>query len=683
MLTRLLARACLLAMALVATAAQGQQDPAATVVITATRGQRSLADVPASVTVVGREELQATPGESIDDLIRTVPSVELPFMASYQLHPTANLISMRGLRSGFTSHALVMLDGVPINDSFSGFVQWNRVPKENVDRIEIVRGGGASLWGTYAMGGVINIITRVPKANQLSAEAGYGSLGTYHADLYGALIASEALTVSADVNRFNTDGYNPIPPAERTPLFVPTAFVADTAQFAANARLARDLTGYARLNLHQNHQTLFTPLSRNEQSVASFDLGTTKTFAGGSTLGGTLFHNNGHFQTDNTDDPNNPGGGSFTAEYVQNRHRTAVTDTGGSLIWASRAGGHGPAVSLGADAREISGSDIADIFDTTETQVRTDVGRGKQRFLGAFGQLGVFPLQKLEVLASARVQQWRNYEGFDGTLGGPGPVPDKTSTSLDPRVSLRYELTSAFALRAAAYKAFNAPNLDNLYRAFSTPSGIFLPNSQLDPERLVGGEVGFDVNARRLRGQVSFYRSDINKLITSRNLDPAEVPAGFFFGTRLINAGKARTQGMEAEFESPLTSALTARFGYAYTDAKLVENELDPASVGQQLQYVPRHKLTAGLSFARAGWQAALRARWVSETWGDNDHTLPIDPHTVVDASAGVDLMRSVNVFAQVANLFDRTYIADNSGFAPRMLGAPRTVFVGVRVRFI
>jgi len=115
------------------------------VVVTATRSERSITDVPASVIVIMRDEIAATPAHSVDEILRGA-GVEMSLTSSYQTHPTGNLIGMRGTKSGVTSHVLVMVDGVPINDAFSGFVQWNRVPLENIERIEIVRGGGASLW---------------------------------------------------------------------------------------------------------------------------------------------------------------------------------------------------------------------------------------------------------------------------------------------------------------------------------------------------------------------------------------------------------------------------------------------------------------------------------------------------------------------------------------------------------
>ena len=125
------------------------------IVVTATRSVRSIEDVPVSVSVVNVDRIAATPAKSLDDILRRVPSVDLPIASSGEIHPTADTIAMRGLGG---IRALVLLDGVPLNDPFFGTVQWGRAPLEAIDRVEIVRGGGATLWGNYAMGGVINVL---------------------------------------------------------------------------------------------------------------------------------------------------------------------------------------------------------------------------------------------------------------------------------------------------------------------------------------------------------------------------------------------------------------------------------------------------------------------------------------------------------------------------------------------
>ena len=634
------------------------------------------ANQPVSVAVVPRQQIEQTPAQSIDDVLRTVPSVNVPLAASYQVHPTANSFSMRGLGG---IRALVMVDGVPINDPFFGYVQWNRVPLNNIERVEIVRGGGSPLWGNYAMGGVVNIITRVPGKNEVGVQAGYGSYQTYRTDTYADVVVSNGFKVRANFDSWGTAGFRQIDPSFG-PIYVPTSFDAINGQVTAYFAPDSTLRGYLRFNYHENDQQLTTPLQTNDQRIYDFSGSVTKVI-GPSDITVTAFHEHSRFLTNNTGQPFGVPVGF--GEFLQNRHTTPVDATGASVQWSTRFNSVFRLFSIGADYHLIDGKDSAAIFDEFGTQVRTDVGRGKQQFLGAFVQANVFPTENLEILASARFQNFLNFDGFDG-VGGLGNVPDNSVNSFDPRVSIRYAFTPSFAVRGAAYTSFRAPNLDNLYRAFSVPFGVFEPNSQLRPEKLRGVEAGFDVKWGTVAAtQVTAYYSEIKDLITFRNLDASELPAGFFFGTRNINAGRAEVKGIEANTDWFIQSNLKATFGYAYSDSRIVENEFDPASVGNQQAGIPKQQASVGLTYLNShDWRVSTRLRWLDESWGDNAHTLPIDSHFVVDASLAYKLSKSSELFVNIENLFDRRYVVDNSGFNPPLFGTPFTAFAGVRMKF-
>jgi outer membrane receptor protein involved in Fe transport len=397
-------------------------------------------------------------------------------------------------------------------------------------------------------------------------------------------------------------------------------------------------------------------------------------------LTGTLFYTNSRFRTDNTATPTGVPVGY--GEYVQNVHNTPVEDTGISLVWSKRVSQYVPLLSFGVDYRIIDGEDVADIFDEAGVQTRTDIGRGKQAFTGGFAQISVTPVPSFEILASARYEYWNNNDGFIGTPGGPGDVPDKSATNLSPRLSLRYQVAPAFALRASAYQAFRAPNLDNLYRAFSTPFGIFLPNPALEPETLTGGEIGFDIQTARVRSQITFYDNTIDDLLTSRNLTPAELPPGFFFGSVSINAGQARSRGFEASLDWNFAPGWNAAFGYTYADSVITDNPLDPTTVGNQQGGVPANQASVGVNYEQPlGWQFLARLRWVERYFSDNAHTLPVGPSTVVDVGAAYRFSKRFEVFANVQNLFNEQYVADNSGFSPPLLlcNVERAIRVGDR----
>jgi outer membrane cobalamin receptor len=679
MIIKTIARALPCAPAIaVATAARAEScsDAPSDILVTATRSERSATDVPVSLSLVSADRLAATPAKALDDVLRHVPSVDLPISASDEIHPTATTISMRGLGG---IRALVLLDGVPLNDPFFGTIQWGRAPLEGIDRVEIVRGGEATLWGNYAMGGVINVISRDPTQTALFLQGSGGNLGSYRASANGALVVSDALKLSLEAETDHTDGFNESLPAERGPITRPNAFSAHNVSLGTAFKLGAQTTAHARISYHGNDQRYQTVLGFNTQRNWTYSGDLTQRIGSGS-LNATLFHGEGRFRTDNTGTPS--GFVSNAAEYVQNRHTTPVHDTGASLVWSQSLSGVLRSYTLGVDAHFISGSDTAQIYDETGKQVRTDIGRGKQRFIGGFVQASLRPVEPLEVLASARVQSFLNYDAFDGNPGGLGNLPSQRATTFNPRVSLRYAVSPALALRAAGYTAFRAPTMYNLYRTVSVPDGIFYSSATLTPEQLRGVEVGVDYTMGGLRALVTLYTNTIRNLLTFRNLDADELPPGFAFGARNINAGSARSRGVEAELNWAANEAWSFNAGYTYADSIIADNVLDPASVGLQQAYIPKHKLSASLSYAGAhGLSITPHIRYYSASFGDNDHTLQIDAHMVVDLSASYDVTTRLKVFANAQNLFNNRYIADNNGFEPRPLSSPFTVTAGVRIK--
>src|SRR5262249_38377801 len=260
-------------------------------------------------------------------------------------------------------------------------------------------------------------------------------------------------------------GYNTTPKDQRGPLDIATSFRQNNVQANALFGKSDNLAGYLRGNYHNNEQVLTTPSGRNNQHDGGLTAGITQRFTDTSFLELNSWFQHSRFITFNTDVPST--GTVGFQEFVQNVHTTPADDFGASAQWTKTLGKKIQLVQLGTDFRRISGYDSAAIFSETGTQVRTDLGKGKQQFIGLFGQCALRPFAiPLDGTVSARYDHFRNYEGFDGNPGGTGPQPDQDKNSFDPRLSVRYKVSSMLTVRGAVYRAFRAPTLDNLYRGF-------------------------------------------------------------------------------------------------------------------------------------------------------------------------------------------------------------------------
>ena len=156
------------------------------VTVTASRTEQRLGDIPASISVLHAEDIRMSPAVVADDVLRQIPTFSLfRRTSSLSSHPTAQGVSLRGIGPSGVSRTLVLVDGAPFNDPFGGWVYWTRVPLESVDRIEVVDGSSSSLYGNYAMGGVINIVTSRASRRTVELKPQYGNHASPKLDYFG------------------------------------------------------------------------------------------------------------------------------------------------------------------------------------------------------------------------------------------------------------------------------------------------------------------------------------------------------------------------------------------------------------------------------------------------------------------------------------------------------------------
>src|SRR3984885_14466485 len=183
--------------------------------VTAYRAATLVSDVPVSDVQLTREDLQDTPALRLDDDLRQVPGFSLYRRSSSRTaNPTTQGVSLRGLGANGASRALVLEDGIPLNDPFGGWVYWDRVPAEAISDVEISQEGGSSLYGSDALGGVVQFVSRPAEPSGIALDTSYGNQNTPDLSLWaGGQKGKWESSFAGGV--FNTDGYILTPEAER------------------------------------------------------------------------------------------------------------------------------------------------------------------------------------------------------------------------------------------------------------------------------------------------------------------------------------------------------------------------------------------------------------------------------------------------------------------------------------
>ena len=133
------------------------------VVVSATRTEQALKSLPMHVLVVGETRITESAAQTVPDLLRSVPGFTTrDFQSGLVAGPSQSIVSFRGLGGSSAGRALVLLDGIPAGDPFSGWLDWGRIPLLLLQSAEVVRGGGSTVWGSRSLGGVVNLRTIDP-----------------------------------------------------------------------------------------------------------------------------------------------------------------------------------------------------------------------------------------------------------------------------------------------------------------------------------------------------------------------------------------------------------------------------------------------------------------------------------------------------------------------------------------
>jgi outer membrane receptor protein involved in Fe transport len=678
-----------------------------TVTVTPARSEERLGNIPASINIIDSEDIKNSPALVADDVLRQIPTFSLfRRTSSLSSHPTAQGVSLRGIGPSGVSRTLVLVDGIPFNDPFGGWVYWTRVPMESVDRIEVIDGSSSSLYGNYAMGGVINIVGIRPSRRTVELSAQYGNRKSPKLDFFGSDVWGK-VAVAVEGSFFDTDGFPIVIENERRPSDVNLGPGVDTkaAVNFRNVNFKLDYTPTSRINAF--FRGGYFSEERDNGKVSTID-GTPEandtrwSFASGgirfqlpdqSDLQARIFTDVETFRSNFLAVPAPPQVAIVrSVGRMTLNQRVPSKSVGGMAQW-SRAIGTRNFFTAGGDFRWVDGDSEEDALDAVRGQTITlrRISGGTQRSLSAFVQDVFTPTVKLVLTLSARVDSWRNYDAHNLETNIPAGTPaagnrpsidDTEDTVGSPRFAALYHITDRVTVWGDISWGFRAPTLNELYRQFRVGAILTLANDQLGPERLVGGEAGVRLEpVRNLTIRSTWFDNRVKNPVsnvTRRDLVNT---------LQRQNLGRTRIWGVQNDIEYRLASWRVGA-GYVFNQATVREFAANPDIVGKFLPQVPEHRGSVHLAYANARWiTAALGVQYVGRQFDDdaNARAVPgesapgLPGYTVVDFTASRALVRNFDIFVGVQNIFDQEYIV---GTLPTTIGSPRLVHGGVRVRF-
>jgi len=681
--------------------------------ITVSAGRGSALDkLDVSTTLMTREQIQALPQTGVDQIVNRIPGVWLPNIPTGQLHPTAQPVNIRGFGTSTTINTLVMVDGVPINDPYFRTINWSAIPKNAVERVEVIRGGGAtSLWGNMAMGGVINIITREPTRTGASADVSYGSYNTANAEAAGSVVVNDKVKVGASYNHAQSSGYNLTPAQYQNANLVPTASKADNVAASAFLTPSDKLKVFAKAYLNQTYEDgLVWTFAHNNWSTYRLLLGGTYQVDDQSSINVSGWIAGGSFGTINV------ASGSYTLnnitatnQFVSQIEASPNADQGGSIFYEANLGPLRD-VKIGVDARRTLITDYNSLYASATAQPTTFVVNGEHRFQGVFGQ-GTYRFTgvPLDITVGVRGDFWQamNASVLTQNSSTLNVVPNASASSFDPRVGFKFYASDEVTVRGAIYRNFSAPGMNQMYRSFASGTALTTINPNLQPMTNFGQEVGLDFEWKGFTLSGTYFNNNLNNFIdfvTVCNASPAcaapfitaaGLSPAFTTVRQYQNVGNATFQGFELIATWQPVEQLRLIGSFTNTVAYLTSSTNTAlVRTGVQLGQVPNYMFTAGVEW-RPIENLVLTASMKSfpQYWNDTGHTQLNDGATLIDLGLRWSPAKDVDIYGSIQNLTNVQFLASgysltsfegstvNATGIPQ-LGMPLTAIAGMRVRF-
>jgi outer membrane receptor protein involved in Fe transport len=600
---------------------------------------------PAAVTAFDREDLSGSPAGTLDDALRAIPGFSLFRRSSSRVaNPTTQGATLRGLAASGSSRALVLADGVPLNDPVGGWVYWNRVPVVAIDEVTVARGASGDLRGADAIAGVISIQSSRRSGFRALAEA--GSHETARGSLFGAW--SEGGTdfvVSAEA--FTTGGFVLTGEESRGPIDVE----ARSQHGSAHGGLGL-VSGDSRVMLRGGHfgesRGNGTPLQFNRTRI---------TYAAGTLDRGSRLSVRGHAQIQRYEQTFSAVAGDRATERLTSEQDVGGASIGAAADWTWSGARGALAVSGAGRLVDAELEQVAFAFDGTRQPAQLVAPHQALAALAAQGSLNG---RRTSAGAGVRAEMWQST--LDAT---------NRRVFISPRLWGVLAATDRLSLRLSVQSGHRAPTINELYRPFRVGNIVTEANAALQPESARGVEIGASWHRPGLSLRAIGFWSRVDDAIANVTLS-----SGDLIVRERQNAARIRAAGVELEAEVRLAPTLVLTAASSLVDSVFTRGPLEDLRVPQ----VPELTHALGLQGSWRALRLSAEWRYIGDQYDDDRNLFALDPSGNVNARVGWDVRRGIELFAAVENATD----ADQDvGRTPiRTVGLPRTSRAGLRILF-
>lgn len=644
------------------------------VVVTATRSAIDTSDAPAAVSVVTKEEIENRNVSRISDALQKVPSLYLGRGENGQSNSSEGGFSLRGMS---TNRTLVLLDGLqPLQNGNSQGVNWQTVFVDDVERVEVVPGAFASLYGSNAMGGVINVISKRPDQHELTVrlKQSFDDAAGTDASIYFRDKLSSGLGITAGLSRIDRAGYSsertvrtpvagapgvpvtgaiPTTTRDRTPAYI----VGDRGaqpwqQNHAMAKLSYDFSAtdriYAGLALAEMRQgfTRFNSYLRNSATGAEVTSGTLG--LGGQRV--TLTEANFVGSTPLNDSSKRYFAGyegllgkdyKLNIDLARIDRQFSFPTVGAASTWDAGPGSLSDSpnssldttatlsfplgkqhfvvtgFSLHRDTVERRGYTLTHWRDPNSKTSTSNGYNGNSTTTSVFAQDEFAVTDRFTLYAGGRLDRWETQgDFFQNTAPKSTAIyAQRSETTFNPKLSGVYKPVDDLTLRASWGQSFRAPSNLDLYSTTVQSSSVSptgLLTIQSDPSLKPEHGTSWEIGGEWRVNSSVKTKATYYETRLKDMIYSQQINNSL---TQRINAGEAQVKGVELGVVTKLAPWLELNTNLSWIDSQMLENIADPLSVGKRLTQVPNKLAYLGLTAAQGPWSGTLEARFSDATY--------------------------------------------------------------------
>ncbi len=645
-----------------------------------------------AITRLTGDDLAAAPQARLDDLLRQVPGFSLFRRSSSRVaHPTTQGVTLRSLGPNGAGRTLVLLDGIPQNDPFGGWVYWSSFDPQALSQVDIISGGGAGPWGNGALAGVIELRSKPVAEDQVTLAGSFGAFDT--AEIKGNAAARfDRTAVSLAGYWSRSDGYFLLGPEQRGPVDIRAA--SDDWRIAGRLEqtIADDLTLFASLSYFEEDRTNGLALSVN--STEAFDLSAGLTQDGGAgevSWQIAAYYRNRDFRNSfaSVDDDR------LATRIVLDQFDVPAEGSGFNGLIRLPLGGR-RVLEAGIDFRSQDGETNELFRNLGAGFTRLRQAGGEEILAGGYLEYSDRPLDKLTYVANIRLDYWETSGGLirerdlaDNTIIRDDPIQDRNDLVLNGRVGIGYDATGAILIRAAAYTGFRLPTINEFFRPFRVRNDITEANPNLKPERVYG--LDFGVEYRPLNAiflSAGYFRNWLKDGVGNVTL---AMGPGFFPPTGFVpddgslrqrqNIDRIAADGFEFASQLNIASGWEFEASYLFVNSRVTANRAAPELIGNRLQQSPKHQGSLGVNWRPdEHFQAIIQGRFQTDQFEDDLNQRVLDGFFTLDARVSYEIRDGASIYAAGENLFDKRIEAGLDGAGLLTLGQPRIWTVGFRL---